>query len=176
MLLEKRRVPLKIKMKTIFKTKTQKDAVIETAISLGCTPQEAALLSRKCSIVEHQDGAMLAKLRGIGEQIHVILEGGATVVLADGTTSVLGAGDVVGELYAYRFFLCQMADVTCNGPVKTFSIGVETYNKIREEVPTLRRLVEDAKNDRINIVEKRRHEDAVRRWEQYQSIKPYLGL
>jgi len=158
-----------------YKSREERSAIAQAAETLGCGPDETSILTKHARVMRHADGAHLARLRANGEAVHIIIEGRASFEAGSGTTGTIEKGGVVGELYAHRLRYFQLADVTCEGPVTTLTIPLKRYEKVYASCPRIKDIVDRSRTERTESIEAMVQEDRVRRWEQYQQLKKYLG-
>lgn len=158
-----------------FKTRLERNRIRVAATKLGCSPQEAEMLAKKARYIRHQPGSVLAKLGKDGRWVHILSSGKATVTPADGETSEVPAGGVIGELYAHKVRHFQLADVVCTEATETISIPVSKYQGVYETCPTVKTIVDLARGRREMILKRKAEDNLARQWRQYQSLKKYIG-
>jgi hypothetical protein len=158
-----------------FKTRLERNRIRVAATKLGCSPQEAEMLAKKARYMRHQPGSVLAKLGKDGRWVHILSTGTAIATPADGETSEITTGGVVGELYAHRVRHFQLADVVCTESTETISIPVSKYRGIYEACPTIKTIVDLARGRREVILKRKAEDNFIRQWNQYQELKKYIG-
>lgn len=162
-------------MNSLLRTRTEKESLSRFAVQLGCTPDEAKRLVKHARYRRFADGEHLAKLGSVGADVHIITNGQAHMATGDGERAVLGTGEVVGELFAYRVRHFQLANVVCDGEVETITIPLDRLERLERDCPQVAAHIESARDVRAGVVEAKSQAEALRLWEQYQQLKPYIS-
>lgn len=152
----------------------RRSAVRAAAAALSLPAAEAEVLVRHARVRTWNDEDRLAVMGGLGAAVHVILDGEASVRTAAGMQPQVGAGSVIGEMYAGNVRWYQLADVVCVGPVRTLTVPVSAWRIVEAQCPTLAAIVAAQRTPRIAALEAAIYEERAQRWDQYQTAMAAL--
>jgi hypothetical protein len=157
------------------KLPAQRRAVVDAALQLGCSQEEAQLISRHAHVRTYTPGHMIARLGSMGGTMHIIVDGDVVVRRLNHEDVTISTRGVIGELSALKENWYQVADVECSTPVTALVFDADQYKAFADARGVVTNLVEDARTVRAGILESERQAARVEAWERYQSIKQYIG-
>jgi hypothetical protein len=153
----------------------QRRAVVDAALQLGCSQEEAKRISWRADVRTYEAGHLITRLRGYGTTINIIVTGEVVVRRPRQEDAVVGARSVIGELSALRENWYQVADVECLTSVTALVFTADRYMSFAKAGGVVAELVEAARTARVGILEDEREASQLAAWERWQKLKQYVG-
>lgn len=132
-------------------SKDKKDLLQEVPLFRACSPKELDYLARLTDEVKVSAGKVLAEKGKPGHEFFLVLDGAATVQLADSDVKI-GPGDFFGEM-ALLDNEPRMATVVADTDMNLLVIGSREFSSALAEVPSIARSILRTLAQRLRTVE-----------------------
>ncbi len=142
-------------MFTRKKAKEAAERLRDVAFFEGFTDQDLARVASLADEVEAEEGAELTDQGRPGLECFVILDGRASVLVAEEHVATLEKGSMVGEM-ALIDHRPRSATVIAETPMTLLAFDTKAFSKMLDEMPAARQKVMVLLNDRLRDNRERR--------------------
>lgn len=123
----------------------------EVALFRQCSPQELRAVTRICTIIDVETGAVLMEQGAKGMEAFVVVEGTAEVEIDGDVVATVGPGEPLGEL-ALLDRGPRTGTVRATTPMRVLVLSAQEFGKLLHDHPAVTRLILRATGARLRTV------------------------